>query len=139
MAKENLTPSPEGQGEPLFEKHLNLPVLGGICEILDIKILGEKKDGLIYRGNITFMDHMEVFKGSKSWIAKPGRQKLEILGRIYHIDINPTNSFWGSDRFTLLQELDDAMRHQILHSLIELNPSLPFTTVEQEPRQLPLL
>ena len=138
MKKEKFPLSSEDQ-KPLLEKHLNLPVLGGLCEILDIKIVGEEKDELAYRGDISFMDHAEGIKGSRPWMAKPGKQKQEILGRIYRMNINPTDSFWGPERFTLLEGLDNAMRHQIIHALIELNPSLPFTTPEQEPQQIHLL
>lgn len=74
------------------------------------------------------MDYFEGGYGSlQPWIARSlmAKQMHRLNGRIYMVDVEAEKDFLGKKRFSLIPALDDVIRHQIVHAILEVNPTLP--------------
>ena len=104
----------------LYESSQKVHVLGGLCKITRIRILEDKITHLT--GDVTVVDHGT--REDYQWTAQPGQQEHILSWKKYCFDVNPTKSFWGNNRFTLLERVDDAIRHQVMHALLYYKPAL---------------
>jgi len=108
----------------LYEKPMSVSIARN-CEIVRIQITGADKETHHYRGNISYIDHAEDWRGTDEWTAEPGEQVHEVSGRTYHMVINPvTPVFAEKGKFTLQPDIDRDLRHHIMHTILDYNPDL---------------
>lgn len=116
--------------KPLYESHRKIP-MPCASEITHIRVTTADIKTNTYAGDITIVDYIEHGITAKdSWEAKPGPQQHIVCRKAYRMEINPKrakdDTFFGPTQFTLQSEIDKAMRHYIMHAILEVNPNLPY-------------
>ena len=95
-------------------------------EIESITITNADSGKKSYRGSFVVIDHDADSKASGSWKAEPGKQVQEISGKKYFLDIKPAETYLDPEKFTQMPEIDTDLKKNILETIIEFNPELPW-------------
>ena len=106
------------------EKQIN--VSNGLVTIESVRIQSVDLALQIYRGLVVYLDHIEGSEGCPKWEARPSDEHTyNIDGREYGMQVEATEDFLGDKIFSLLPELNDEIRKQVVRTIAEFNPELP--------------